>query len=566
LGILTSAQLGKVRYFLFFITLTGCLEALGVASIFPFLTVLTDGGGNVIVRFLNSLYFDSSKVPSESIILILGGATLLLFLSSLAIRSLVSYKVMKFALQCEAETSTRLMQAYLSKTYEDFFGVNGIELGKTILSEVDTFVHSGLIPLISLVSYSIVCLFLLLVAVVIAPTSTIIVFAGFGLIYLFIYLSTRSFLRNIGLKRYSANDKRFKIISQTFECIKAIKFQKIESLHLQYYEREVFDYAKYRTWSWGINQLPRYLIEGAAFGILLVFIIYLRYHGENPSKILPELVLFAFVGYRVLPALQIIYASFSSIRFSSPTISRLAHDLKEFNANKTRYTYRQGIIFDRKMELQSISYRYPGSTHLALNNITIRINPRGLTGITGASGSGKTTFLDIFVGLIEPCHGLITLDGFPASLFNNKAWSDMLSYVPQTVYILDGSIAENITYGSDYPILNKQRMLFAARIAEIDQFVLNDCKDGFDTHIGERGSKISGGQRQRIGLARALYKSPRILVLDEATSALDSDTEMKIIDNLRSLSHQMLVILVTHRAEVLNKCDHTIYFSNGGLN
>ena len=278
-----------------------------------------------------------------------------------------------------------------------------------------------------------------------------------------------------------------------------------------------------------ISQLPRYILEIIAFGGIMVLLLYLIIQTGSFSKALPTISLYAFAGYRLMPALQEIYAAFTQLTFVGPSLDSLVEDIKNLKSNNLKLDVNRMIPY-KTIKLKNVHYDYPNSSRTALKNINIDINVKTTVGIIGSTGSGKTTTIDIILGLLEPKFGQLEVDGKIISSQNLRSWQNSIGYVPQHVYLADDTIAKNIAFGLESHEINLEAIQKASRIANLHEFVTNELTEQYQTSIGERGVRLSGGQRQRIGIARALYHEPKILILDEATSSLDNQTEKVVMD------------------------------------
>jgi ABC-type multidrug transport system fused ATPase/permease subunit len=279
---------------------------------------------------------------------------------------------------------------------------------------------------------------------------------------------------------------------------------------------------------------------------------------------IPIISLYIFAGYRLMPALQTIYSSFSQIAFVSSSLEKLDNDIKNFlpfNKNED-----QGILlFNKSISLKNICYNYPKTSRLALQNIYINIPAKSTIGLIGTTGSGKTTLVDVILGLLEPQKGSLEVDGKLITKKNLRSWQKSIGYVPQHIYLSDASIASNIAFGVDSKDFSYEAVENAAKIANLHDFVINELSNQYQTTIGERGVKLSGGQRQRIGIARALYHKPKLLIFDEATSALDNQTEHAVMEAVNNIGKNITIILIAHRLNTLKKCDLIYRFEKGQI-
>jgi ABC-type multidrug transport system fused ATPase/permease subunit len=278
----------------------------------------------------------------------------------------------------------------------------------------------------------------------------------------------------------------------------------------------------------------------------------------------PIVSLYAFAGYRLMPALQGVYSSFAQLTFSGPSIDKLYNDLKSFQPFNNKQE--QGILsFDKEITLKNIHYDYRNASRTALKDININISAKTTIGLVGATGSGKTTIVDIILGLLEVQKGTLEVDGKVITQQNSRSWQRSLGYVPQNIFLSDDTVAANIAFGVNLKDINQDAVEKASKIANLHEFVLKELPNQYKTTIGERGIRLSGGQRQRIGIARALYHNPKVLILDEATSALDNLTEQAVMEAVNNLNKNITIILIAHRLNTIKKCDKIFLLEKGEI-
>jgi len=359
---------------------------------------------------------------------------------------------------------------------------------------------------------------------------------------------------------------RFKTLSEAFGASKEVKVGGLEQTYIKIFSNSAQHFARTLASSGAINLLPRYFLEAFAFGGILLITLYTMTESNSLSNSLPIIGLYVFAGYRLMPAVQQIYVSFTKLTFVSASLNKIYNDsksLKPFIANQD-----QGVLLlNKSITLNNIHYNYPNSSRTVLKEISLNISAKTTVGLVGATGSGKTTTVDIILGLLEAQKGTLEVDGQIITKQNSRSWQRSIGYVPQHIYLADDTVAANIAFGVASKDINKESVVKASKIANLDEFVIEELPNKYQTIIGERGIKLSGGQRQRIGIARALYHKPQILILDEATSALDNQTEKAVMDAINNLNKDITIILIAHRLNTVKKCDKIIkrfglYFFN----
>lgn len=542
------------------------LDMLGVASILPFVAVLANQELVQTNSLLNSTFATSRHIgieTTEQFLLALGAIVFVLLMTSLAFKAFTTYAQTRFALMREYSIGKRLVGGYLHQPYSWFLNRHSADLGKTILSEVNTVINGGMIPLMTLMAQSTVAVALLVLLIVVDPLLAFSVGTALGLAYAGIFAVMSGWLKRLGKARMQANQERFTAVSDAFGAVKEVQVGGLEKTYIQQFSKPAEIYANGQTIAKLIAQLPRYALEAIAFGGMLLIILYLMAKSGSFSSALPIITLYAFAGYRLMPALQQIYAAFTRLRFAGPALDALQQDLISLQAENSQQEDITPLPLNQAIRLSNVSYRYPNSPQLALNNIDLTISAHSTVGFVGATGSGKTTTVDVILALLDPKEGNLSVDGQLITATNRHQWQRSIGYVPQHIYLADDSVAANIAFGVDSVEIDQQALERASKIANLHQFVINDLPQGYATTVGERGVRLSGGQRQRIGIARALYHNPQVLILDEATSALDNITEQTVMESVNNLGQNITIILIAHRLSTVRQCDQ-IFLMDGG--
>jgi ABC-type bacteriocin/lantibiotic exporter with double-glycine peptidase domain len=382
--------------------------------------------------------------------------------------------------------------------------------------------------------------------------------------YVSIYKLMSSFLSRIGSERVQANKDRFIALSEAFGAAKEVKMGGLEQAYISRFAIPAQTYAKRQASAQVVNQLPRFALETIAFGGMILLVLELKARSGNFASALPIIALYAFAAYRLMPALQQIYGAFTQLRFAGPTLDALHQDLMSLPPAE-RPPRSSAMELKYAITLNNIQFSYPNTAQPAIKNISLRIPAHSSVGLIGATGSGKTTTVDLILGLLEAQQGTLEIDGQVINQTNRRQWQRAIGYVPQQIYLADDTVAANIAFGVAIKDINPLAVERAAKIANLHEFVMGDLSEQYQTIVGERGVRISGGQRQRIGIARALYHSPKVLILDEATSALDNLTEQAVIEAVRNLGNQITVIMIAHRLTTVKECDTIFLLDKGEL-
>ncbi len=560
------------RFFLLLVLIVGMGfgEMLGVAAILPFLAVLSDPE---IIRTsprLAAIYQTLGFTTDRGFLMFLGVGVLTVMVLSLTFKSLTQYATYRFATMRGYTISSRLLQGYLQQPYAWFLNRHSADLGANILMDVNKTVGHGLMPAMRIMSYSVIVAFLVALLIMVEPVAALVLAVLLGGSYVLVYFGVRQRLTRIGIARDVANMKRFEIAGDAIGGIKDVKLLGLEADYVRRFQRPAHQVAECEARVAVIGDVPRHILEIVAFGGMLIFVLFLLARGDGTlAGILPTLGVYAFAALRMFPALQGLYASFTALRYARPTLDRLHADFVENGLGKAQTeiippaTERPALHLDRELVLDDLHYAYPKSERGAVNGLDMQIAARTTIGIVGGSGAGKTTAVDLLLGLLTPQKGRVVVDGVEITDDNRRLWQNALGYVPQQIFLSDDSVTANIAFGVDPTQVDRAAVERAARVAELHDFIMRDLPEGYDTEVGERGIRLSGGQRQRIGIARALYHDPDVLIMDEATSALDNLTERAVMDAVQNLGHAKTIILIAHRLTTVRNCDVIFMMEQG---
>jgi len=564
-SLLTTQEKKRVRILIAMIIMMALLDVIGVASIMPFMAVVASPEAVETNWFLKTVYAVSNDFginTIEEFLLLLGVLVFVLLVISLAFKALTTYLQLRFGLMREYSICRRLVEGYLHQPYSWFLSRHSADLGKTILSEVGKVISSGLIPFINMIAHGAVATALLALLILVNPQLTLFVGLTLATAYALIFKVTRGLLSRWGAERVKANEARFTVVSEAFGASKEVKVGRLERAYVQRFSGPAYTYASRQAKALIIGQLPRFILEGIAFGGMLLVVLYLMAQSVSFASALPIISIYAFAGYRLMPSLQNIYLAITQLRFVGPALDALYDDLMSLPPADS--TPCQDTIEPKQaITLNQIEYRYPNAPQLALKHVSLVIPARSTVALVGATGSGKTTMVDLILGLLEPQEGHLSVDGQPITATNRRQWQRAIGYVPQHIYLADDSVASNIAFGVHAKDIDQQAVERAAKIANLHEFVVKDLPQGYATTVGERGVRLSGGQRQRIGIARALYHNPQVLILDEATSALDNLTEQAVMEAVKNLGHDITIILIAHRLSTVRQCDQIYLLERG---
>ncbi|HEX2787472.1 MAG TPA: ABC transporter ATP-binding protein/permease [Ignavibacteria bacterium] len=568
--ILLSPSEKKKLYFLFFaIFIISCIDVIGITTIMPFIGVVASPELITENKYLNYIYTTLNFSSSNSFLIFLGLVVLTVLVLSNSFTAFVYFRMYRFNWNRNYTFSMRLFSKYLNQKYVFFLHRNSSDLSKNILNEINQVINGVTIPLLELASKFVTAFLILVLLLVVNPILAVIISVVLGGCYFIIYKSVQKRLNYTGEKRIEAARAKFKIAAEAFGGIKDVKLLGKENSFLRLFSKPAKETSHYFASNQSIAMLPRYALEVIAFGGILIIILYLLYIGSSVAEVLPLIALYAFAGYRLMPSLQAMFTASARIKFYTPALNSIYRDFNENGGFNYDFKFKdekpvEKLHFKNSLELKDIFFKYPSSPDWVIKGIDLKIEPNTTIGFVGSTGCGKTTFIDIILGLLEQQKGSINVDNIIVNPDNMKSWQQNLGYVPQQIYLTDSTIAENIAFGIPSDKIKMNEVIEASKISNLYNFVMT-LPEGFDTVVGEKGVRLSGGQRQRIGIARALYTNPELLILDEATSSLDNLTEYAVMDAINNLSHKKTIIIIAHRLSTVKECDIIYYFENGKI-
>ena len=539
------------------------IDVVGVASILPFMAVLASPKLIEANPWLSWAYKVGGFASSHTFMIFLGVVVLCSILFSSAFTALTRRAMLRFTHMLNYSLSSRLLSDYVNRPYLFFVNRNSADLSKNILTEVQQCVTGVIFPAIDMLSKVVVSLFIITLLVVVEPMLAIIMVLLLGGVYVGLYSIIKNKLARDGRLRLEMNGKRYQVTAELFGGIKEALVLGRAQDFIQRYSQAARAYATTQADFQIISQLPRYALESLVFsGILLIILYYLVFRG-GVELALPLMALYAMAAYRILPGMQYIFQSVTQIRFHLPAVDVLSKDIGvDVHEDCLNSKIEEELDFKRDIELRAVNFTYPDAKEPALKEVSLSISRNSAIAFVGSTGSGKTTLVDVILGLLEPEAGALLVDGKKLNPGCMCAWRRRIGYVPQQIFLADDSVERNIAYGIRQECLDRSAVERVAQIANIHEFVAL-LPRGYDTIIGERGVRLSGGQRQRIGIARALYHNPDILIMDEGTSALDGMTEEVVMKAIDDLAHEKTIILVAHRLTTVRQCDMIYLMENG---
>jgi ATP-binding cassette subfamily C protein len=539
----------------------GLLQLVGVTSVFPFFALAADPDrirNSKAGRWILNLFppMDTDQL------LVAAGCFSIGMLVFASVGSILSEVIrIRYAWGFCHWLRSRLLESYEKKPYGFFLRRNSAALAQK-LNDIQTFINSVLLPIGEVLTRLLLVTLLVIGVIFVQPwvaLGAVLILGGFYLT-VFIWVRPRTRMLGEGFERHNVG-----FLLNTQQFLHGIKTAMVYGRGGYFMDRAMEHSARLGHVQSMVpiyDNGPRYLIEPIAFGGLVAVVVVMDLQGRPFSDILPNLSVMALAGYRLIPALQLLFSQLVSITIHSYTLLQLEEEMIEIEGDTsdipTTPFPAKPPTFENELRLDGISFSYPGSTSPIIRDFSLSIRKNESIGIAGFSGSGKSTLVDLILGLHTPDRGEVLLDGEPLSRASMNSWRRMIGYVPQDIYMLDASIEENIAFGVDSSAVDQAALRKAAEGAQILEYIEGDLPNGFKTKVGERGVRLSGGQRQRIGLARALYRSPQVLILDEATSALDQETERAVMETIGHLQGTLTIISIAHRLSTLEHCDRIV--------
>jgi ABC-type multidrug transport system fused ATPase/permease subunit len=567
LSLLTPYERKRAGLLLVMMIIMALLDMIGVASILPFISVLTNPAiveTNVILNKMFEISNIFGVENNQDFLFALGIMVFIILITSLMFKALTTYAQLRFVLIRGYSISKRLVQGYLHQPYSWFLNQNSNDLGKNILSEVDQVIGAGMHPFMNLISQTLVTIAIVILIIMSDPKLALMISFTLGGAYGLFFYFIRRYLNQLGKKRLKYNLMRYKLVGEAFGATKEIKVGGLEKIYIHNFSYAARNTALTQASASAINLMPRFFLEAIAFGSILLIILYIMAQTGNLNNSLPIITLYVFAGYRLMPAVQQIYASLANLTFVGPALDNLIKDIENFKPIDENHDQKI-LSFNKTITLKNIVYNYPNASRKALKDINLNISAKSTVGLIGKTGSGKTTTVDIILGLLEPQKGTLEIDGQVITKKNLRSWQRSIGYVPQHIFLSDDTVEANIAFGVEPKEINQESIVKASKISNLHEFVIDELPKQYQTKIGERGIRLSGGQRQRIGIARALYHNPQVLILDEATSALDNQTEKVVMDAINNLSEDITIILIAHRLGTVKKCDKIFLLENGQI-
>lgn len=565
--VLDKRQKRNLVILLITIIIGAFVELLGVSAILPIINVALEPQTIDTTWYLAWIRDIMGFTDARQMLMFLAAVLILIYVAKNVFITMMYSLQYRFIFNNQKRLAVKMMDCYMRQNYLFHVSKNVAELQRNVTNDVNGFFTVVLNALQFLAEFSVcACLSIFLLQQDLITTLAV---AGLILVFgIFFTLVYKKVLVQKGEKNRDLNVQTTKWILQSFSGIKEIKVANSEEFFIQNYDKNYSQFAVLQRQQSMLKFIPRPIMESVCIcGLLLAVIIKMQFAGADVKSFIPTLSVFAIAAFRMLPSFNRITGNLGSMMFDKPAIDSVYHDLLEIEElMKQRQVEEKAdskIELKEKISIENISFHYPESEKWILRDANLTIMKNSSVALIGASGAGKTTAVDLILGLLEPQSGKITVDGTDIRM-HIESWHQSIGYIPQTIYLMDDTIRANIAFGVPEKDIDEKLLEQAVKEAQLDQFV-RSLPEGLDTVIGDRGVRLSGGQRQRIGIARALYRDPQVLILDEATSALDNETEKEVMQAVDGLHGQRTMIVIAHRLTTIKNCDAIFEVSDGAI-
>ena len=543
--------------------LTSIFEVISIGAVIPFLGVLIEPA-NIFELPAAQTFIQALGVEQPSQIIlpftVLFGIAVLV---SGLMRLLLLWASIRFSYTTGVDLSVGVFKQIINQPYIEHTKINSSEIISSISIKIDQVIVGVVLPVLNIVSSFIIFTAIIFVLIIINPIAALIAISFFSLLYVSIYLYVRRKLLVNSLNISLESTSLIKILQEALGGIRDIIIDSNHEFYRNIYQRADLRFRKSAGNNNFIGQSPRYIME--TFGVLLIILLAYMLSVDNEksfSDAIPILGALALGAQKLLPVMQLFYNSWANVKGSHSILNEVL-DLLNTNDSITMNVINSNFSFKKNITLKNVSFGYDENSLLAINKINIDITKGECIGVIGKTGTGKSTLIDIIMGLLDPIHGTLEVDGHVITRSNQRDWQSLIAHVPQNIYLSDSTLEENIAFGVPIEEIDRSLVKSVAISANIDS-VANKWPLKYKTIMGERGIRLSGGQRQRIGIARALYKQADVLFLDEATSSVDTKTESSIMEAIVKLGHDVTLIIIAHRITTLKNCSRILELTKEG--
>ena len=548
-------------YLIFFMLAAALAELVSIGSVLPFLAVLTNPESVMNLPYIGG--YVNFEDPSELIFIATVTFASAAILSGI-IRLLLLRRLTNLSFITGSEIATLAYSKAIQRSYSDHVQSNSSELISTITGKTHSAIFTTLIPVLTIISSTFIISIILSALIFFNPQIAIISISCISAIYVIISIFSRKKLIEGSQIIANKNDELIRVLQESLGGIREIIIDNTHDLYINSYKKIDYDFRMAQSSRTIIGQSPRYWMEAIGMVLIAVFSYYLAKTSESFISVVPILGTIALAAQRMLPVIQLAYGSWANIQSGSYSMEDILDILNEKNTSLLDEGSEQDFSFKHEIVLDNVNFYHVNSADPTLEGINLKIKKGQKIGIIGETGSGKSTLMDIMMGLLTPTSGNIIIDGIKIDSKSLKKWQSKISHVSQAIFLVDATVNENIAFGALNSQMNHPLIEQSAKISESSDFI-KKLNKGLQSKVGERGAQLSGGQLQRIGIARALYKEKEVIFFDEATSALDLFTEEKIMNNIHESKNDITMIMIAHRLQTLKNCDFIVELKEGKI-
>lgn len=554
----------KIKIVLLMLIVVGgsFLELLAISVFSPFIETIMDPASLYESTIMSFLYEKTAVGETTQFLALIAFCIILIYILKNVYIILEKNAIYRFSYRIQREISTGLLKAYMKEPYTFHLNKNISVLQRSMQEDTDQFTK-GIIHMMEMIAEIFVCIAIGIYLFIVSKSMSVII-AGLLIICLALFsFITKHYSSRWGKQGQDYKARIYQWMNQSLGGIKEIKVLNREQKFISEYDSYFTKYVRVLRLNRLIGVIPKNIIEMVCMTGLLASIIFKIFFGQKDLiEFLPQLAVFAVAAFRLLPSVGKINEHLSAVVYAKPSLDLIYNDLKEIDSlDKKEQPRNDAWKFQNKIEIKNVSYHYPDSDLNVIEHASFEVERGKTIAFIGASGAGKSTMVDILLGLLPPQYGKIYADGM--NIYKNlSTWQKEIGYIPQTIYLSDDTIRNNVAFGIGKEDIDEQAVLHALQQAQLYEFV-ESLPEGLDTYVGDRGVRLSGGQRQRIGIARALYHDPEILVLDEATSALDNETETAVMEAIEQLQGQKTIMIIAHRLTTIRNADVVYEVGNG---
>jgi len=528
------------------------VETIGISAIMPFISVASNP--ELLDEGLYRRAFDFVGLPHREFIIYFGIAIIVFYMFRAVYSLMHTYLISRFSYAVSRSFASKIFNVTLSLPYTVYAQKNSGEIMGIINSEAQHMsrISTEILKFFTEL-FTITMVYTLLMVVNWRMTLVLTVVLAF-LAFVFLRVLVAK-TKSIGKKRVEIDKKSFRLLQEALSNFKFVRLKGNKSELVKNYDRAKLKAAKAHVTNNVISATPKSILESMGFSVLVAAVVFIIARYDDTAMVIPVISMYALALYRMLPCMHRLFQNINNLAFAQHSLDTIAEMVRQPTENEGD----EPIDFNEAINLRNVSFKYATGAEV-IHDASLSIRKGEKIAVTGESGGGKSTLIDLVIGILKPSSGEVVIDDTPLCEQTIRSWRRKIGYIPQSIYLFDGTVGENVAYGSE---MDDEKMKTVLRKANIWDFL--STKEGSDTRVGEGGIQLSGGQQQRIGIARALYNDPEILVLDEATSALDNETEKKIMDEIYHASENKTLIVIAHRLSTVERCDRTVKIENGKI-